>query len=381
MDKSKNGTNFYKAVCAVAFILFSLVYLYYYQTDILAAAQHIASGGRTHYEPVLGTVLIILVLKLLQNGIQAIVRLRRIFFALTYFPSFLILTLITDIPSGSVQEIDFGAWKVVLPLALIVWGILVYFARQYQTVEFGARGGGLLSQVLGINVTLFLAMMLMTCLIGNHNRLFHQRLHVENLISRHEYRDAQVAAENYNSKDETILMLRACALAQQRLIGDELFKTPMNGVKSVIPSSNGTYTVILPSDKLLNSYKRNADWQLCEMLVRKDLKGFFDNLVFFYNLGDPVAQTDSVGKVASVSKNVKKQNAYKDSLLSIRFQKLPTHYQEAIVLYNYLYPRSPFIKPSYINKNIQQEFNKFQETTPEDRRKHFRGTYWMFYAN
>ena len=158
MDKSKNGTNFYKAVCAVAFILFSLVYLYYYQTDILAAAQHIASGGRTHYEPVLGTVLIILVLKLLQNGIQAIVRLRRIFFALTYFPSFLILTLITDIPSGPVQEIDFGAWKVVLPLALIVWGILVYFARQYQTVEFGARGGGLLSQVLGINVTLFLAM-------------------------------------------------------------------------------------------------------------------------------------------------------------------------------------------------------------------------------
>ena len=263
MDKSKNGTNFYKAVCAVAFILFSLVYLYYYQTDILAAAQHIASGGRTHYEPVLGTVLIILVLKLLQNGIQAIVRLRRIFFALTYFPSFLILTLITDIPSGPVQEIDLGAWKVVLPLALIVWGILVYFARQYQTVEYGARGGGLLSQVLGINVTLFLAMMLMTCLIGNHNRLFHQRLHVENLISRHEYRDAQEAAENYNSKDETILMLRACALAQQRLIGDELFKTPMNGVKSVIPSSNGTYTVILPSDKLLNSYKRNADWQPC----------------------------------------------------------------------------------------------------------------------
>lgn len=57
MDKSKNGTNFYKAVCAVAFILFSLVYLYYYQTDILAAAQHIASGGRTHYEPVLGPYL------------------------------------------------------------------------------------------------------------------------------------------------------------------------------------------------------------------------------------------------------------------------------------------------------------------------------------
>lgn len=385
MSKQKDGTNVYKALCAVVFVIFSFVYLYYYQTDILAAAQHVASGGKTHYEPILGTILIILGLKLLQYGIQAIVRLKRIFFVLTYFPSFLILTLITDIPSAHDEQINFGAWAWALPLALVAWAFLVYLARQYQPVEVETRGGGVFSQVVGVNVTLMLVMMLMTCLIGNHNRLFHQRMHVEFLISRKEYREAQVYADKLNSSDANISLLRAYSLALQHHIGDNLFKSSMSGINSIIPLNNETYTVILPGNELMQYYKRDADWQLSEMLVKGNLNEFYDNLVFFYNLGNGVAPNDSTANKADVSKEVKKQNSYKDSILSVRYQNLPRHYQEALVLYNYLVTaqkqKRPLVKPSYLNNNLVEQFNKFQHLPVGEQRKQFAGTYWAFYES
>lgn len=122
MSNIKNGTRvFYKASCAVIFLVFCFIYLFYYQTDILAAGQHIASGGKTQYEPIVETALILVALKLLQNGIQAVVRLKGKFFALTYFPSFLILAMITDLPSCISKEITLSAWIWGMPL-LIVWG-------------------------------------------------------------------------------------------------------------------------------------------------------------------------------------------------------------------------------------------------------------------
>ena len=95
MSNTENGTgSFYKAACAVIFLIFCFIYLFYYQTDILTAGQHIASKGKTHYEPVIETGLILIALKLLQNGIQAVVKLKGKFFSLTYFPSFIILAMI-----------------------------------------------------------------------------------------------------------------------------------------------------------------------------------------------------------------------------------------------------------------------------------------------
>lgn len=59
INKPKYGTSSYRVACAVIFVSFSIIYLFHYQTNVLAAAQHIASGGKTHYDPVIGPLLII----------------------------------------------------------------------------------------------------------------------------------------------------------------------------------------------------------------------------------------------------------------------------------------------------------------------------------
>lgn len=369
---------FYKASCAVIFLVFTFIYLFYYQTDILAAGQHIASGGKTQYEPVVETALILVALKLLQNGIQAVVKLKGKFFALTYFPSFLILAMITDLPSGISKEITLSAWIWGMPL-LIIWGVLVYFARQYQSIESNTRGDALLSQDTGINLTLLLAMMGMVCLIGNADRLFHQRMHIENLISRREYKEAVEAEESYNSDDKALTMLRVYALAHQKTIGSELFTASLRGTKTIIPSYSDTYPVILPFENLIGLYKRNADWQLCEMLVRKDLDGFYGHLLAYYGLG--ASQSDSTTIKSANVKAQAKQNAYKDSILSLRYKALPKHYQEALVLYNALKssPKHGIIKQNYLNEDLVREFNVFREASTQEKEKRFKKTFWWFF--
>ena len=81
---------------------------------VLAVAQHVFSGGLTNYSYTLAPLLITLVLYLLQVGVYAVTRVKRRFHGLTYFPSFLILTMITISP--------------LISTVIIRWGVVDYLA-------------------------------------------------------------------------------------------------------------------------------------------------------------------------------------------------------------------------------------------------------------
>lgn len=363
--KSNNGAAAYRVACAVVFFAFCFVYLYFYQADVLTAGQHIASAGKTQYSPLLGAILITIALKLLQLGIQAIAKLKRIFYALTYLPSFLILAVITDLPSNVSTELSFGAWEWVFPLVIVVWIVMVVAARQYQPVENEARGMGFFSQVAGINNTLMLAMMIGVCLIGNHNRLFHQRMNVEALLSRGDFDGALKSAENVDSTDATIRMLRAYALVGKGNIGNELFKHDMNGQKSIIPYYNGMNTVIIPQNIIVNSYRRNIDWQLSELLVEKKLNDFMVTLRKVYNL-------DADSALASI-----KDKVAKDSIMKSRWEKVPIHYREAAVLFAFKHNVKAV---ATMNPKEADGLTEFMNLDEYDKRKNrFGDTYWFFY--
>ena len=85
--------NFIHIVCSVLFFLFTFSYLFFFQADVMTVTQHLASGGQTFYNPLLGAILITIVLKLLQIGVSSLIRLTKRGYALTYFPSFLFLTI------------------------------------------------------------------------------------------------------------------------------------------------------------------------------------------------------------------------------------------------------------------------------------------------
>ena len=130
---ANNGTLLQTA-CAIVFLLFVFVYLYFFQADLLSMVQHVLSGGATHYDRTIGTVIITAVLYLVHIGARRLGGLDRVCHALSYFPSLLLLAALTDV------EVDFsasplrGLWLWLAPLLLAVY-VFFALAVEYKLVE------------------------------------------------------------------------------------------------------------------------------------------------------------------------------------------------------------------------------------------------------
>ena len=82
-----------RMACAIVFVVFTFLFVYDYQTDLIAYTQHVLSRGATTYNRIVGAVVITLALTLLSVGVRAVLKLRARFHALVYFPSLLLLAL------------------------------------------------------------------------------------------------------------------------------------------------------------------------------------------------------------------------------------------------------------------------------------------------
>ena len=97
----RHGTRPYQVACAVLFLVFTFCYLYFYQDNLLAMGQYVLSKGRTHYDHMVGAVLLTLFLWLLQIGCYLLFRLKGRSHALTYMPSVVCLPLLRcAMPAG-----------------------------------------------------------------------------------------------------------------------------------------------------------------------------------------------------------------------------------------------------------------------------------------
>ena len=99
LKKELNGIfieNQYKAVCPtfpvpLIFVAFIFLYLYYYQSDTLTYVQHVLSNGKTHYNSLVGGIIITVIsyiIVLLQQSFSKVIR--RFRFISFYLPSCLL---------------------------------------------------------------------------------------------------------------------------------------------------------------------------------------------------------------------------------------------------------------------------------------------------
>ena len=124
------GTVTTRVICAVSFIVFSFLWFYWFQADLLVVAQHVLSGGVTHYDRLIGATIITTVLFLLQLAVHAVTRLSRRTHALTYLPSFLALTFLSDVRISNDKSVEVGSRWWLLVIVFILWIGAVWLARQ-----------------------------------------------------------------------------------------------------------------------------------------------------------------------------------------------------------------------------------------------------------
>ena len=367
-----------RTVCAIVFLLFVAIYVFFYQEDTLALTQHILSGGATIYSRVIGGIIITIVLALLHFTTAKVMRTKPLcIYALSCFPSLYILTMLTDFDTSQPLS-PWRWWAILMPLAAAVWWGVVYFLGEllrYRCSDI-RHEEGYLARTLGCNIFILAAMMIGVGLLSNSNDITHYRLRMERLLMHGEYAKALEVGKASDKTDASLTMLRVFALAHEGRLGDELFKYPVRGTSaSIVPElSDGKMLMLSPDSvyRMLGAIPRHGqttknylkaivksgqatkaaiEYQLCGMLIDKDLDGFVNLLMKTHKIDDT----------------------------------LPLHYREALILYTH---RRSSPKVVYRNTVMDTDYDDMQrleaETkSPGERRiqiyKQFSGTYWEYF--
>lgn len=365
-------------MCAVAFCVFSFCWLFWFQADALTVAQHQLSGGTTHYDRTVGAVLITLVLTLLQLLTARLIKLYRNSHALTYLPSFLLLALLSDISSDA-DGTPFlsGCWYWAAPLLLLLWGGLVWLARQLMPFQSDKKPSGVFSRRAWINLLLMALMMFGVSMVGNTNAVYLYRAHVENALRQGDVEEALRTGRQSDETDVSLTMLRAYALSLRGELGDRLFDYPVEATgNDLLPlSASRSRLLLLSPDSLFlhlgalpkgnlsattyyNLLERDtlatravADYRLCGLLIDRKLDAFIEILPRYYAIND----------------------------------SLPRHYKEALTLY--VHQRSqPVLE--YDNAILEEDWQDFQRLenscpTKNERegkvRERYATSYWYYF--
>ena len=367
-----------RTVCAIVFLLFVAIYVFFYQEDTLALTQHILSGGATIYSRVIGGIIITIALALLHFTTAKVMRTKPLcIYALSCFPSLYILAMLTDFDTSQPLS-PWRWWAILMPLAAAVWWGVVYFLGEllrYRCSDI-RHEEGYLARTLGCNIFILAAMMIGVGLLSNSNDITHYRLRMERLLMHGEYAKALEVGKASDKTDASLTMLRVFALAHEGRLGDELFKYPVRGTSaSIVPElSDGKMLMLSPDSvyRMLGAIPRHGqttknylkaivksgqatkaaiEYQLCGMLIDKDLDGFVNLLMKTHKIDDT----------------------------------LPLHYREALILYTH---RRSSPKVVYSNTVMDTDYDDMQrleaETkSPGERRiqiyKQFSGTYWEYF--
>jgi len=376
-----SSTVVIRLMCAIVFLTFSFVWLYCFQADVLAAAQHVLSKGLTSYKPLVGALLITLVLQVLQLIVYALTRLRKRSHALTYLPSMLALAMITNINSDVESGYALGAWWVVL-LIIVVWVLLVLAARALQAVEPDAEPKGFFSRPMWINMLTMALLIIVVVAISNSNAVFHYRMRAESRLMSGDFEGALQMGDKSLESDADLQMIRMYALSRTGELGERLFAYPVSAhSEAMLPVEGKSKFVMYPTDSLykflgarpkgemttdryLELMQRRdslddrhiADYQLCGLLLDKRIDDFVCMLRRYYTEGDTLV-----------------------------IDRLPKHYREAMTLYTHLRSKPVVVYHNNVMdedwKNLQELEAKYPDPTERMGKveEQYRGTYWYYY--
>ena len=130
-------------VCGFLFSLFSFVYLYVFQRDVLEALHFSLAHGKTHFAPMGSAVVITLILLLLRWGVNSLLGLKGYIRSLSYLPSFLVLCALTDVGRTVYMSAYHTVWSWLLPVLILIFVVFAYWLRGLYRNQLNTEGSRL----------------------------------------------------------------------------------------------------------------------------------------------------------------------------------------------------------------------------------------------
>ena len=366
------GAVILRVTCAVAFLLFTFCWLYFFQGDMLAVAQNGLSGGKTHYNHTVGAVICTAVLFGLHLLVFFLTRLTRRTHALTYFPSMLLLAFVSSIST----PFRWGAWLWAGPLALVLWGGAVWLSK--ELLPFGdddRRPVALFSRVTWINLLQLALMMIGVAAVSNTNAVQHFRAHSEVALMKGDLDEVLRVGRRSLETDESLTMLRIFALSQKGQLADHLFEYAVSGTSNdMLPLQGSKSALLLMPDSLL--------WQHFNRRPAGSVAQYLDSLERD-TLATP-AWRDYKLMGQLIDRRIDTFVVCLPRYYTMEADSLPRHYREALVLYQqtvdtlFIYRDSLMLNrwhDFHANDSIYPKPSERKIRTEEE----FRGTYWYYY--
>lgn len=398
--------------CGILFSSFTFFYLYLIGGEVLAEAQYVYSHGVTHYSIGVGSVIITTILQIVQWLVAKVSRLPDRFYALTYIPSVMLLTMVTAFNEHSIRHFNIGAWAWLAPLLIVFYLFLVIWIHSLdsaRSMRDNARG---LVATLWPNYTILMFLLLFTGLLHRTSDTYLFELKTERLIQKKQYLDALTVGQTSLRTTPRLTFLRMYALSMIDSLAQRIFDYPQEyhslGLLNVKDSdrlmhrvdvrdvcyslgalsgstvkntdrylqllmayqrhladslANVDSTLYINSDSLLKEHNylvqrnhrqmiRTYDYYLCKLLLDKKLHYFANSLPRYYELHG--LKMDSVN------------------------QSLPRAYKEAVCMFH----------PEVVDEATYTRYVAFQQmedsiANPLIRRnltrRKYGNTYWWYY--
>jgi len=356
------------------FSAFSITYLSVFQKDVVEALHYSLAQGKTVYAPWISAVIITVVLLLLRWGINGLTGLKGPLKALSFFPSCLLLGVLTDVGHNVYHGGGISlTWAWLLPLLLVLYVVigclLARAARLWLNPDLPD------GWVLNANLLQLLMLCLMTVCIGNTNVHFHHELQVEEALRKRDYEKARKVGEKSMDPSRNLTALRAYAMSREGTMGEYLFHYPqLYGAAGLLMGTSDEKALRLNADSLyvylgdrpalgepaMDFFRRicneetgnytTLDYYLSALLLEKRLDEFVKEYHALYIVRDSI----------------------------------PYYYRQALFLDRKMHP----VDSDTIDVRMEELWNKYTEKQQElsgqrgegnRMRREFGDTYWWYY--
>ncbi|MBQ8520894.1 MAG: hypothetical protein IJ456_05875 [Bacteroides sp.] len=380
MANANNPSNYKRTAhiltgaCGILFFAFSFVWLYVFQRDVMEALHFSLSDGKTEFTPFWCAFVLTVVLLLLRWGVNALLGLKGVVRALSYFPSFLLLGVMTDVDYSVYQSGIADRWMWLLPLALAGYALLVFVLRRILGwwLDIEVQSGTLVN----CNLFIFLMLTLMTVGIGNTNIHFHHELAVESALRRGQPEEVRRIGAKVVDPSRLLTSLRCYALSKEGKLGEYLFQTPqLYGAEGLLPDATQEHTLRMTVDSLY-TYLGGQPWR------GEKAVSFFRRLC-----NDETGNHTTLEYYLSALLLDKQLPAFVEAWHSLyeAEDSLPHRYKEALFLYEKMHPS---VTPTVIDEAMNEQWHAYDSlkhelsgTSGEGNymRRKFGDTYWWYY--
>lgn len=381
----QNIATIIRLSCTSLFVLFCFVYVFCMEGDLLAHAQYVFAHGVTTYYRGVGAIVITLVLFSIQYITCKLTHLKGRLYALNFFPSFLILAMLTSLTEETINDFTFGTWYWAFPLIIGLYILVIWLFKHFFD-SLIIEGDYKIGRYLWPNFILLFFMMIFCGACHSAPDVFMYEVKTERLIVNEDLNDAYKVGEKSLVTSKRLNNLRAFALVQLNILPEHLFDYPQpygsKGLLDItdtcsaqhrITSKNvftylGAYPnsmvkdtkqyleIMLKQDSVSNRHAI-IDYYLCSLLLDHDMNTFNKNLHKYYHC----STFSEIGK-------------------------LPKSYKEALILDNKYYHNNSLFPDTLIAYNYNQYklmCNEISDSTERSNqtRRNFGNTLWWYLDN